>query len=46
MTPGGLQKERLREGGLEPPHPFGYQILNLARLPIPPLSRAGRVALS
>ncbi len=29
----------MREGGLEPPIPFGNQILNLARLPIPPLSR-------
>jgi hypothetical protein len=27
-------------GGIEPPHPFGYQILNLARLPVPP-SRHG-----
>ena len=24
--------------GLEPTHPFGYKILNLARLPIPPLA--------
>ena len=28
----------MREGGLEPPIPVGNQILNLARLPIPPLS--------
>jgi hypothetical protein len=25
--------------GLEPPHPFGYQHLKLARLPIPPSGR-------
>ena len=29
------------EGGLEPPHPYGHQILSLARLPIPPLRRGG-----
>ena len=28
----------VRKGGLEPPRPFGHQILSLARLPIPPLS--------
>ena len=28
----------VRKGGLEPPSPFGHQILNLARLPVPPLS--------
>ena len=27
------------EGGLEPPHPCGHQLLRLARLPIPPLRR-------
>ena len=27
------------EGGLEPPRPFGHQLLRLARLPIPPLRR-------
>ena len=31
-------KKKVREGGLEPPIPVGNQILNLARLPIPPLS--------
>ena len=32
------------EEGLEPSHPYGYQILSLARLPIPPLAQplAGR----
>lgn len=30
---------QVREGGLEPPLPFGNQILSLARLPIPPHSR-------
>ena len=29
----------MRKEGLEPPYPFGYQILSLARLPVPPLSR-------
>ena len=31
----------VREGGVEPPHPFGHTDLNRARLPIPPLARAG-----
>src|SRR5512134_557696 len=30
----------VREGGVEPPHPFGHTDLNRARLPIPPLARA------
>src|SRR5262245_31991736 len=30
----------MRKEGLEPPYPFGYQILSLARLPVPPLSRS------
>ena len=30
---------KLREGGLEPPRGFPHQILNLARLPIPPHSQ-------
>ena len=30
------------EGGLEPPQPFGHWHLKPARLPIPPLARAGR----
>ena len=29
----------VREGGLEPPRPFGHWNLNPARLPIPPLAR-------
>ncbi len=29
----------MREGGLEPPHPYGHRNLNPARLPIPPLAR-------
>jgi hypothetical protein len=28
----------VREGGVEPPHPFGHRNLNPARLPIPPLA--------
>ena len=28
----------VRKEGLEPPYLFGYQILSLARLPVPPLS--------
>ena len=35
----GRVKE-VREGGVEPPHPFGHTDLNRARLPIPPLARA------
>jgi hypothetical protein len=31
---------KMRKEGLEPPYPFGYQILSLARLPVPPLSRS------
>ena len=30
----------VREGGVEPPRPFGHTDLNRARLPIPPLARA------
>lgn len=37
----GLPQDCVREGGVEPPHPFGYTDLNRARLPIPPLARAG-----
>ena len=29
------------EAGLEPAHPYGHMNLNHARLPIPPLARAG-----
>ena len=29
----------VRTGGVEPPHPYGYQDLNLARMPIPPRPR-------
>ena len=29
----------VREGGVEPPGPFGHRILSPARLPIPPLAR-------
>ena len=32
-------------GGVEPPHPLGYKILSLARLPIPPSGRFQRVAM-
>ena len=32
----------VRKGGLEPPRPCDHKILNLARLPIPPLSHGGR----
>ena len=32
-------ESEVRKEGLEPTHPFGYQILSLARLPVPPLSR-------
>ena len=33
----------MREGGLEPPSPFGHRDLNPARLPVPPLSRGSRL---
>lgn len=36
-------KERVREGGFEPPIPVGNQILNLARLPVPPLSLSSSI---
>lgn len=32
----------VRTGGVEPPHPFGYQDLNLARMPVPPRPRGWR----
>ena len=32
----------VREGGVEPPRPFGHTDLNRARLPIPPLAREAR----
>src|SRR5438105_603747 len=32
----------MREGGIEPPIPFGNGCLRPARLPVPPLSRADR----
>ena len=38
------ERRRMRKEGLEPPYPFGYQILSLARLPVPPLSRVRSVA--
>jgi hypothetical protein len=42
VNPGAVRvsddETEVREGGLEPPIPVGNQILNLARLPIPPLS--------
>ncbi len=33
----------MREGGVEPPHPFEYTDLNRARLPIPPLALAAKL---
>ena len=36
----------VREGGVEPPRPFGHTDLNRARLPIPPLARRGRAQTS
>ncbi len=36
----------VREGGLEPPRPFGHRILSPARLPVPALSRCKRAAQS
>ena len=31
-----IKEKRMPEGGLEPPRPYGHQILSLMRLPIPP----------
>ena len=44
----GLVREPLhvREGGVEPPRPFGHTDLNRARLPIPPLARAAQETLA
>ena len=39
MFPMSRDITTVREGGLEPPHPFGYRHLKPARLPIPPLAR-------
>ena len=36
----------VREGGVEPPRPFGHTDLNRARLPIPPLARAAEETLA
>jgi hypothetical protein len=38
--PGRSRASHVREGGVEPPRPFGHTDLNRARLPIPPLARA------
>ena len=40
LCPGKTSHRKLvvREGGVEPPHPFEYTDLNRARLPIPPLA--------
>ena len=37
---GSAASPLVREGGVEPPRPFGHTDLNRARLPIPPLARA------
>ena len=36
----------VREGGVEPPRPFGHTDLNRARLPIPPLAREAAARLT
>ncbi len=36
----------MREGGFEPPRPFGHRILSPARLPVPALSRCNRAGQS
>ena len=41
----GTLGRRVGEGGLEPPRPFGHRHLKPARLPIPPLARAGGASL-
>ena len=47
--PGSLSRGpayNVREGGVEPPRPFGHTDLNRARLPIPPLARAAEETLA
>jgi hypothetical protein len=34
-----LVRVSVREGGVEPPRPFGHTDLNRARLPVPPLAQ-------
>src|SRR5690349_3465903 len=41
-----LSRVAVREGGVEPPRPFGHTDLNRARLPIPPLARDAALTLS
>src|SRR3954465_1925775 len=45
LHPGGPSPS-VREGGVEPPRPFGHTDLNRARLPIPPLAPEADVRLS
>ena len=40
--PDSQQKPLVPQEGLEPPHPREYQILSLARLPVPPLGQLKR----
>ena len=42
----GIPDCLVREGGVEPPRPFGHTDLNRARLPIPPLAPEADVRLS
>src|ERR1700761_4456966 len=39
LDPAVIKNGMVPRRGLEPPHPFGYQHLKLARLPIPPSGR-------
>ena len=41
-----MTSHHVREGGVEPPRPFGHTDLNRARLPIPPLAPEADVRLS
>jgi hypothetical protein len=41
LRPPTVAAQKVREGRLELPRPFGHWILSPARLPIPPLSRCG-----
>src|SRR3954454_20540357 len=41
-SPRGISLVCVREGGVEPPRPFGHTDLNRARLPIPPLAHEAR----
>ena len=38
-----MENELVRGTGIEPVHPYGYKILSLGRLPIPPPALVGKM---